>query len=423
MDLRRNRHTLLLVFAAVALSGAALYLSEDLYPKWWATWLAALPVLWISPRLRWPGALTAAFAAGVIGRLSMWAYLRSLQFPLSLQLTSLIFPAIALSLSVLLFRYFSRRGRFYLSALAFPSAMIAYEYLVSLSSGTFGATAYTQLKNLPIVQLGALTGLWGIGFAVLLFPAMVAAILLSPAERRLSRVLALVVLFACMFGYGEFRLRTVPPAPHTAVVGLAVSDLPQNTFPQDDRDVIRLMRGYADQVRLLSKRGAQIVVLPEMTALVRDTVSDQVNDLFEQTARAANVQIVLGVLHVTSHAAFNEARLYLPSGRLAATYCKRHLVPVLEGRTTPVKDIALQHEPAGTIGVAICRDMDYPDPSADYGKAGVGLLLVPAWDFGADRLWHGHMAIMRGIENGFTIARVAKNGLMTVSDGRGRVLS
>jgi apolipoprotein N-acyltransferase len=226
-----------------------------------------------------------------------------------------------------------------------------------------------------------------------------------------------------MLGYGEFRLLTAPPAPHTALVGLAASDLSQNMFPQDDRDVIRLMRGYANQVQLLSRRGAQIVVLPEMTALVRDTVSGEVNDLFEKTARLGTVQIVLGVLHVTSHAAFNEARLYLPSGTLAAVYCKRHLVPVLEGRTTPVKNISFRHEPAGTIGLAICRDMDYPDPAADYGKAGVGLLLVPAWDFGPDRLWHGHMAIMRGIENGFTIVRVAKNGLLTVSDGRGRVLS
>lgn len=423
MDLKRNRHTLLLVFAAVALSGAALYLSEGLYPKWWATWLAALPVLWISPRLRWPAAFTAVFAAGIIGRLSMWGYLKNLRFPLWLQLASLITPAIALSLGVLLFRDFSRRGRFWLAALAFPSLMVAYEYLLSLSSGTFGATAYTQLKNLPIVQLGALTGLWGIGFVVLLFPAMVAAILLSPAKRRLSRVLALVLVFAGVFGYGEFRLLTQSPAPPAVVVGLAASDLPKNMFPQDDRNVIRVMRGYADQVRLLSMRGAQIVVLPEMIALVRDTVSSQVNDLFEQTARLAKVQIVLGVLHVTSHAAFNEARMYLPSGTLAAVYCKRHLVPVLEGRTTPIKDISLQHEPAGTIGLAICRDMDYLDPASDYGKAGVGLLLVPAWDFGVDRLWHGHMAIMRGIEDGFTIARVAKNGLMTVSDSRGRVLS
>ena len=32
------------------------------------------------------------------------------------------------------------------------------------------------------------------------------------------------------------------------------------------------------------------------------------------------------------------------------------------------------------------------------------------------------MAIMRGVEGGFSIARAAKNGFLTVSDDRGRIL-
>jgi apolipoprotein N-acyltransferase len=50
-------------------------------------------------------------------------------------------------------------------------------------------------------------------------------------------------------------------------------------------------------------------------------------------------------------------------------------------------------------------------------------MLVPAWDFNMDRSWHGHMAVMRGVEGGFSIARAAKNGYLTVSDSRGRVLA
>ena len=32
-------------------------------------------------------------------------------------------------------------------------------------------------------------------------------------------------------------------------------------------------------------------------------------------------------------------------------------------------------------------------------------MLVPAWDFVVDAGWHGHIAVMRGVENGFSIAR------------------
>jgi len=40
-----------------------------------------------------------------------------------------------------------------------------------------------------------------------------------------------------------------------------------------------------------------------------------------------------------------------------------------------------------------------------------------------DAAWHGHMALMRGVEDGFTMVRDAKNGLLTASDDRGRILA
>jgi apolipoprotein N-acyltransferase len=67
--------------------------------------------------------------------------------------------------------------------------------------------------------------------------------------------------------------------------------------------------------------------------------------------------------------------------------------------------------------------MDFPQLSHQYGADGIGLLLVPAWDFILDGWLHGRMAIMRGVESGFTIARAAKQGELTVTDDRGRLLA
>ena len=61
--------------------------------------------------------------------------------------------------------------------------------------------------------------------------------------------------------------------------------------------------------------------------------------------------------------------------------------------------------------------------SRQYGAKGVSLLLVPAWDFTLDAWLHDRMAVMRGVESGFTIVRAAKQGLLTVSDDRGRILA
>ncbi len=51
------------------------------------------------------------------------------------------------------------------------------------------------------------------------------------------------------------------------------------------------------------------------------------------------------------------------------------------------------------------------------------MLLVPAWDFGVDGWWHGRMAILRGVESGFSIVRSPNQGILTVSDNRGRILA
>jgi Apolipoprotein N-acyltransferase len=50
-------------------------------------------------------------------------------------------------------------------------------------------------------------------------------------------------------------------------------------------------------------------------------------------------------------------------------------------------------------------------------------MLVPAWDFNLDGWLHARMAVLRGVENGFALARAARNGLLTLSDSRGRILA
>jgi apolipoprotein N-acyltransferase len=67
--------------------------------------------------------------------------------------------------------------------------------------------------------------------------------------------------------------------------------------------------------------------------------------------------------------------------------------------------------------------MDFPQLSREYGKDGTALLIVPAWDFVLDGWLHGRMAILRGVESGFTIVRSPKQGVLTVSDDTGRVLA
>lgn len=50
-------------------------------------------------------------------------------------------------------------------------------------------------------------------------------------------------------------------------------------------------------------------------------------------------------------------------------------------------------------------------------------MFVPAWDFVTDGWLHSRMAVIRGVENGFSVVRAASQGLLTISDGYGRVVA
>lgn len=428
MDLPANTlRRALVVLCALALTAAAYFVSSGLHRLWWPVWVAALPVLLLAPRLRaWQAFAVALAARALAAVLDFWQYVRHVvQFPLWLTLVTILAPAVAFALAVAFHRGLLRKGNPWLAVLAFPVTMVAAEYLFSLSQGTFLSTGYTQLANLPVLQLAAIAGLWGISFSVNLLPAGLAALVTEPATPRLRMAAALAAYYACVLSYGMVRLHTTPPASASVVVGAVETHAGPDIFPPDAPTSMALMQKYAAQVPLLAARGAQFVVLPEMTALIPDSAAAKLDAFWEQTARDAHVQVLVDVLHITDRGAYNEARLYSATGAIETVYRKHHLVPTWESRTTAGTGISVLTQPEGKIGIEICRDMDYPELARRYAEQRVGLVLVPAWDQGlsVDAAWHGHLSLMRGVESGFPMVRDAKVGLLTASDDRGRILA
>lgn len=368
----------ILIAAAIALTAAAYFVSFGLHPVWWLPWLAPLPVLLLASRLRAWQALATAFTARAIAGMNLWHYIHGIvQVPLGVAIAALLIPAACFSLAVMLHRGLLRKGRPWLAALAFPVTITGAEYLLSLSQGTFGNTGYTQMKNLPVLQLAAIAGLWGISFTFNLLPAAVAALVSTPAKARLRIATAFAAFYVCVLTYGILRLNMVPQAPHSVLVGLVETHAGADMFPPDAPSTMTLMQGYALQIKSLAAQGAGFVVLPEMTALIPDSASAAVDAFFQQTAHDDHVQVLLRVLHVTDHGAYNEGRLYSATGNIETVYRKHHLVPTWEARSTPGSDISVLAQQEGKIGIEICRDMDYPELARRYAHQQVGLVLVP----------------------------------------------
>lgn len=404
-----------------------LFWGTGLRPIWWLTWFAPLPVLLISPRLGRLGAFCIAALAWFLGSLNMWRYLLSaIALPLPIVLISSALPACLFALGALLFRRFIIRGALWKAAFALPAFWVTCEYLNNVVSphGTFSNLGYSQMDFLPVLQVTSLVGIWGISFCLFLLPATIAAVLSrqgSAGERR-RLAIAVAAFLVAVVAYGAWRLISTPLAQYSVKVGLMATGA-GTPFPHDDASALKLLDAYSDKAVSLAAQGAQVIVLPEKIAVVSDPATRQVDALYEAASARAKASILVGLDRGTLTKRFNEARLYSAEGALLATYDKHHMVPRFEDVDQPGSEITALDQPSGVWGIQICKDLDFPRLSRDYGAKGVGLLLVPAWDFTLDGWLHGRMAVLRGVENGFTIARAAKQGLLTVSDDRGRILA
>ena len=422
MDSRTDRLPRFAVPFAVAVSAVCWWFASALEPVWWAAWLAPLPLLWIAPRMRARYAALATVIAWTVGGCSQWHYLHDvIRLPMPVVVVAIVLSALLMLPVVLLFRALARRGRTLAAMLSVPLAATSLGWLSAVGSphGTFGNIAYSQMDALPVIQVAALTGLWGIGFVVWVLPSMLAAVVASNARGRGVVVAAGVGIVALALGYGMWRLQADVPTQRMRV-GLVSLDQGQGVEVDIDTPEGRLILGqYVEAFEKLAANGARVVVAPESALLVR---SHEIAEL-AALAKERRVRLLIGVAdHSDPRRKHNAALVFTPEDSTPATYFKRHLIPVFEDRYTPgERDVVLDGLPQ--TGIAICKDLDFTAIGRAQGLLGTQLLLVPAWDFGEDAWLHARMAILRGVESGFAIARSARNGQLTLSDNRGRVLA
>jgi apolipoprotein N-acyltransferase len=422
-----NYSRILAGLLTIGVSATLFWFGNGLNPVWPFMWLAPMPVLVFALRNSARAAAVIAFFSIWLGCLNLWNYLRILGAPPAVWLIIFTIAAVVFVGAVLLFRGLVLRGAVWSALVSFPSAWVVYEFVRNLTSsgGTAGSFAYSQLGFLPFLQLASLTGAWGVTFFLLLFSAALAIgwHLHSTAPKKAAQIMiaglgsvALVLIF------GVMRLAT--PLHGTAVrVGLVASDAQKNLFVASPGAATgRLFRDYSAAAGMLAREGAQVIVLPEKLGTNEGRGTTTTDEIFQSLADKTGATIVVGMADVAPPVQYNQARVYAP-GTSTLLYDKQHMLPPMESMFTPGTTLTLLPRPSGIWGVAICKDMDFASPSRLYGKAGVGLLLDPGWDFNIDRGWHGHIAIMRGVESGFSIAHAAKNGYLTVSDNRGRILA
>ena len=407
--------------AATALSALAYGFGTGLQPLPWLTWLAPLPLALLAPHVKARWLALAAFVAGALGALNQWHYLHGvigLPVPVIALFTAL--PGVVLALCLLFFRRLLRRGHGVAAMLAMPALWVAIEYANTQTSphGTFGSLAYSQMDMLPVLQLASITGLWGIGFLLLLIPAAMAVALTRKVASR-ARLAAVAIMVAAMgatLAYGYARLYA--PVTDSIKVGLASMEKPVRPALSAPEGQALLDR-YLAAIDRLAAGGATVIVTPETAFATGETTVPA----FAEAARRHGLILAAGIdAKGGADGERNAQWVFRPGLQSPATYAKHHLIPGFENQYAPGTGYTML-DGSPRIGLAICKDMDFHDIGRAYADREAQLLLVPAWDFGVDGWLHGRMAIMRGVESGFAIARAARAGRLTLSDDRGRVVA
>jgi apolipoprotein N-acyltransferase len=416
------------VAGSVITSGLCWYFANDLSGNYWyLLWVAPIPVLIASFRLPAKEGFFVAFIAYLLGRLSWLPYLLTV-LPLPLAVFFTVLLPLIFALTVWLTRRIVLQNRTTWSAFAFPVFFCAFEFLFFKFSpdGTAGSISYAESNFLPVLQIASLTGILGVSFLITLFPSAIAV----GSHFRFKKMKgSLAIAFAVIFislVFGLIRLNSSSQSGSQITAGLVVLDekLHTETDHPDTATEMNTVKLYAGKITQLAQEGAQVVVLPEKIANVTPATETAMKNIFLNAAASNHVAIVAGYTQLTNdNIKLNKALVISAKGGLLSDYQK---VNLFEGEAragfVPGKEISVFEMNSLASGVAICKDMDYSGFIRKYDKNHAMVMYVPAWDFIKDGWLHSRMAILRGVENGNAIVRVARQGQLTISDQRGKVL-
>jgi apolipoprotein N-acyltransferase len=335
-------------------------------------------------------------------------------------------------------RILSPRLKGFRATLVFPLTWTTMEYMYSLTvEGTWGALAYTQYGNLPLIQLASVTGIWGIAFLMTWFASVVNWV--WEQEFKWERVRRGVFLYAGVLALvlfsGGARLSLFPPESKTVCVAAITKSEPFSSFfdVHGKRESVcksskeeRLH--FLTQSRRAAKAGAGIVTWQEHAVFIREEEETDFVEECRQMAQDEGIYLIMAYntypLDFPSAPWKNKLTGIDRSGRIMWEYLKSYPSMALEPGLPPGdRKAPLMDTIHGKIGSVICTDQEHPELIRQAGKDRSFLLLIPSADWKGVTPLHTQMAALRAVENGCAIVKAAGNGLSAAFDHQGRVLS
>jgi len=423
--------------------------------NWWPLhWIAWIPFLWAVAADGGRARLRLAYIGGTAANLMIFYWMVRLlpnftNIPLGVSLVLVFLLCSYLSITWIVLAWVVPRLRRRYPVLwiyATPAVLVALEFLLpQLFPYMQGASHY---RVLPVAQLASLTGVYGISYLLFLANTVLFNLLAPSGDRRKTfwaHPLILALLVGLVLIYGRSRVARYHEALQDARV-LRVGLIQSNLQPFDHSRLgfNHVQDTYMKLSQQAVARGARWVVWSEgefkyalNTGLARGILLEM--------SRELGCPILLGGYgHVMKDGKVwttNSAIHVDPSTGLGRRYDKRILVPFGEtmplerqlrfitrhidwkSRFHPGDEPVVQTLDGIPYAFLICYEAIYPRLGREAVSAGAHLLVNITYDawFGRTTAPHQHLmlAVIRCIETGLPMVRLATSGISTVANPLG----
>jgi apolipoprotein N-acyltransferase len=301
--------------------------------------------------------------------------------------------------------------------------MVVAEYVLHRFTpfGSWAAAAYTQVDNLPLLQVASLFGLAGVSFAVYFVAAAAEAFWANRAAGS-RPLLAACATLALAVAFGTVRLAFAAPGD-TAQVAAVGTDATLGGWPLPGaEELARIEAVLLERTGEAARAGAKLVAWNEVATAVPPEDEPAFQERIRAAARQHGIELVAAYVVPLSESPPRYENKYVwvrPGGEIDHVYRKRHPVPG-EPASPGTAELRTVDTAVGRATGALCYDYDFPSLALEQARLGIDLAVVPSSDWrGIDPI-HTQMASLRAIEGGFSLLRSTRFGLSAGFDQYGR---
>jgi apolipoprotein N-acyltransferase len=334
-----------------------------------------------------------------------------------------------------------------------PAIWTGSEFLLTrfLTGFPWGVLGTSQYKDLPLIQMAALTGVYGVSFVLILFQS---SFVHSIRYGVRAPFLAGMIILSGLHLVGTLSMKDTPDGPDAIPAAVIQGNVSSaiDWAAMSDEKILGLLDRHLELSRRARRAGADLILWPEFTVPLcfscpgrpYDSLSEGVRKFVAESGATLMLGSSETVGDPRNRVFFNTALCLGPDGS-QTQYHKMHLVPFGEytpykkifsfiknmthaiGDITPGRDYVLHRCKGIPFGTPVCYEIIFPDLVRRFARKGaafLGTITNDGW-YGKTSApgQHFAQAVLRAVENRRFLLRAATTGISGIVDPYGRILA